>query len=145
MLYVRKTLPILASVASSLSPLSSFIFRPNNRLFLYGVSYNSLIFFPIVFINPSFLGYPMCVLWSLHPQLVNNLFYFYLSTEFHEFCIVYTDGLVSSNSAGFPVFIPNHKLSFSDWLSHFIFSFSAEGYAIIQSFLPNKFLVVSNS
>jgi ribonuclease HI len=149
--YVKKTLPILASVASSLAPLSSIILRPQKRLFLYDASFCSLISIPSISINPLFLGYSLSELRFLSPHLVNNLFYSFVSSEFPNYSIIYTDGSVSSNSAGFSFYIPSLQLCFSDCLPYLSSSFSAEGFALIHalryihSLPPNSFLIVTDS
>lgn len=50
--------------------------------------------------------------------------------NFHNYCLVYTDGSVSTNSAGFSFFIPEKMVKYSDTLPHFMCSFTAKCYAI---------------
>jgi len=110
--YVTKSLPILVSIASSLSCLSLLILRPKNRLFLYHTSFGSILSNSIATIKPSSLGYSHISLLQFSAQVIDNLFNFFISSEFPDFCLVFTNGSVSS--AGFSVYILKYSIVHSD-------------------------------
>ncbi|XP_025424002.1 uncharacterized protein LOC112693235 [Sipha flava] len=81
---------------------------------------------------------------------VNHIFNEFIELNFHNYCLVYTDGSVSTNSAGFSFFIPERMVKYSDTLPQVVCSFTAECYAIatalgyIKSLNIKKCLIVSD-
>lgn len=130
---LEKSFTILVSIDFSMSPYISTILCPNNHLFIHDVPYNSLIHFLLVLINPSFLDYPFNGLRLLPPELVDNIFCSFLSSNFPDFCTIYTNSLVSLKSTSFSVYFLSLKLLFTDCIAHFTFLFYTKGYAIIQT------------
>ncbi|KAL4103296.1 hypothetical protein QTP88_018673 [Uroleucon formosanum] len=149
--YVPKTLPILASVASSFSAFSPLVHRPSLRLQIYDTPYAALLYVPEVTVSPNFLGYSPKELPRLSRTLVDSLFNEYISYNFRSSVQIFTDGSVSPNSAGFSFFIPSLNFSFSDKLHPLTSSFSAECYAIISALQFiftldfSSFLILSDS
>jgi len=130
--------------------LVKFVWRSSKRLFLDDVPFASLLSSPYVKINLSFLGHLHSFLFNLPPIVVNHLFLSYIAEESLDWCLVFTDGPVSTDSAGYAVCIPNFHISFSDVFNCYSSSFYTELHAIIQALLiiqtlpPDKFLVVSD-
>lgn len=130
--YVPKTLPILASVASSFIPFSSVIYRSNQQLQLYDTPYSAIIFTPEVLISPNFLGYnPKEWSWLPH-TLVETLFNDFIQSNFPTSFPVFIDGSVSPRLVRFSFYFPTLKISFADKLDALSSTLSAEYYSIIS-------------
>jgi ribonuclease HI len=150
--YVPKTLPILASIAFSIKPLTPSIIISQNRLYCFDLPFGALILLSRVHILNLFKD---CKDSSTRVNMptfsVNQIFNDFIDTNFHNYCLVYTDGSVSTSSAGFSFFIPKLKIKFSDTLPLVTCSFTAECYAImvalnyIQSLNIKKCLIISDS
>lgn len=150
--YVPKTLPILASIAFSINHFSSSIILPQKRLHCFDIPFEALTFLPRVHLLPLFKDFKFNSDKVNMPTLsINHIFNEFIKLNFHDYCLVYTDGSVSNNSAGFSFFIPEMMVKYSDTLPHFTCSFTAECYAImtalehIKSLNITKCLIVSDS
>lgn len=119
----QETLSIFVSITSSLSSFILIILHSNNHPYLYDVILRSLVSIPNVSIHLFFLGCPIDELHSLPPELVNDVFYYSISSQFLDYCIVYTDYLVSFKSTGFTLYIPCMTLTIIFWLYTLFFIF----------------------
>ena len=128
-----KTFPILASVAFSFSAFSPLVYRSHLRLQMYDTPYPVILFTPKVTISPNFLGYFPKELPRLPQSLVDSLFNEFIQSNFPNSLLIFTDGSVSVNSAGFSFFIPALNLSTASKLDAHASSFTTECHAIISA------------
>lgn len=105
--YVVKMLLLLCSVGLTLFLSISITNHSNNRFFHYDINCNTSIFTSSILTNLFFLGYFICELRYSFQTLFNNVFNLYIFTriylEIWDDCIIYIDGYVYSNRAGFSV------------------------------------------
>lgn len=148
--YVKKSLPILASTAYSLSSIRNFV--TNSKILpLYEINYLALSYSPIVHTNRHFLNFTSKALKSISPIIVNNLFLDYIQNNFPNSTLIYTDGSVSPLSAGYAFFIPDLHISMSNNLPSSASSFTTECFAILEALStisalpPSSYLIVSDS
>jgi hypothetical protein len=111
--YVQKSLPVFSLTDNSLSSFPEYIFS-SNLLPCFDISYDSLLYLPSVNKDPCFLDLSPDRLKFLPPSTVNNFFLDYISINFPLFILVYTDGYVSSHSAGCSFTIPKLYISYSN-------------------------------
>ncbi|XP_050525071.1 uncharacterized protein LOC126896384 [Daktulosphaira vitifoliae] len=149
--YVPKTLPLLASISTTLIPYLNSIITSINRLPIYDIPFHALTHFPKIHFNHLFLSYSKPQLQSLPINFVNYLFDELISSRFANYCLIFTDGSVYTNSAGFSFFIPSLNINFSDNLPSKACSFTTESYAIssalefVKSLNIINILIVSDS
>lgn len=83
-------------------------------------------------------------LQSLPTNSVNYLFDELISSRFTNYLLIFTDGSVFTNSAGFSFYIPSLNINFSDNLPSKACSFTTESYAILSALEFVKSLNVIN-
>lgn len=110
----------------SLFPTISFILRTKKRLALFDLYFTDVMLTPEVLIDPSLLGYSHSSLLNLPPVMVNNLFYSFISRNFSDSCLIFTDGSVFARSSGCSFFIPSFSVYFYDNLPRDVSSFFAK-------------------
>jgi len=110
--HVEKSFPTLTSMSYSTNHLVPFMWCFSKRIILYNVPFTSLLSSPYVKNDPSLLGVPHNSLFNLSPYVVNDLFLFYIAEEFLDWWLVFTDGSVLTNSAGYAVYIPTFTVFF---------------------------------
>ncbi|KAL4098867.1 hypothetical protein QTP88_023385 [Uroleucon formosanum] len=148
--YVKKSLPILASTAYSLTSIRDFVIN-SKKLPLYEINYMALSYSPIVHTNRHFLNCTSKSLKSISPIIVNNLFLDYIQNNFPNSILIYTDGSVSSLSAGYAFFILDLHISMSNNLPSSASSFTTECFAILEALStisalpPSSYLIVIDS
>lgn len=117
--YVPKTLPILASIFTSLTHLFLLIYRPKQRLQLYDTPFPALINIASIFISFDFLGYSFNDLQLLPNSFVNSIFTDFFNSNFPQTLAIFTGGSVSRYSTDFSFFIPDLQICYSEKLQPF--------------------------
>lgn len=103
-------------MSSSLSPFQHLIASPFNYLFIYDFPSVSLITLPKTHIYHNLFNHTKYKLLAMPNHVVNYLFMNFIYSQFLDYCLIFTDSSVSSNSAGFSYFIPSLNIKFSDVL-----------------------------
>lgn len=125
--HVCKTLLTLPSISTSFNQFAPIVFCPSIYLQLYDTSF-------LVLTHSSKKEFiQMFSAISHFPILVNSLFVDFIPSNILVSTLIFTDGLVSFNSAGFSYFIPKLNWSFCNKLLHFISSFTVEYYAVMSA------------
>lgn len=148
--FVRRFLPLLSSLIQCYAPIYNHVLKVD-KLPLYDTPYDALTFLPSITVDPNFLGYTPSELHLMPPCFTNNLFNQYINDHYSSSILVFTDGSVSSSSAGYSYFFPLLQIQSSVRISPYVSSFTAESCAIldalncISSLSPGHFLIVSDS
>lgn len=148
--YVHKSLPILSSVAYSLTSTRNFIIK-YNKLPLYDIDFQALFFSPLIHIEKNFLNQSPNSLKTISPLIVNNLFLDFVRDKFPNSTLIFTDGSVSPLSAGYAFHIPDLHISMSSNLPPSASSYTAECFALLEALklistlTPKNYLIVSDS
>jgi hypothetical protein len=104
----------------------------SNSFPLYEANFPSLLLSPKIHYSKNFLSHSIDFLKTSSPIFVNGIFQNYIHKTFPLFILIYSDGLVSSISAGYSFFIPDLRISFTNNLSPTASSYTAECFAIMN-------------
>lgn len=136
--YVSKSLPILALTANSISPFHQYVLT-NFKHPMHEIRYDVLLYSTHVHIADISPGFSSLDLRNSSP---------FIECNFTDFIVIYTDGSVSTLSAGYSFYITELHISCTSNLLPSSSSFTAKCFAIVEAlnFISTspykKFLIV---
>lgn len=114
---MTNTLPLLVSISKSFLSLSLIIYQSYSRIQIYDTPYQALTSKPLILISPSILITCQDLKIFLN-AFINFIFNNFISLNFPNYFLVFTDGSVSSSSEGYSFYMLILSTSFSALLPH---------------------------
>lgn len=131
-LYVSKSTPFLSIIANAVSCFYQFTLN-SVKLPLYELPYDSLLCSHHVQPDYQFSDLSSNDFKSKSYSMISDAFSNYLNINVPNFIIIYTDGSISSFSAGYAFYILELHVYFTNNLPSSSSPFAAECYAIIEA------------